>query len=199
MMNNNEIAIAIAAPFSKEEVKQRPGRGGKQFAYIDARAVARRITEVLGITGWSFETSIVDQARSVVHGRLIIKIGGETITREDYGYPNSDNDDEPLKSAASDALKRAAVQLGVGAHLYGGPAMRPSWTPAERATIAEQFAIVMESIAAMNAEKADEIISAMNRKGVSSILDFDRSTAEKALKRAVQIMDDLAHAPDPEA
>jgi hypothetical protein len=45
-------------------------------------------------------------------------VEGKTTIRQDFGYPNSAQDDEPLKSAASDALRRCAAQVGVGRSLY---------------------------------------------------------------------------------
>jgi hypothetical protein len=49
---------------------------------------------------------------------LIAVIDGVTTVRQDFGYPNSAQDDEPYKSAASDALRRCAAQIGVGRSLY---------------------------------------------------------------------------------
>jgi hypothetical protein len=88
------------------------------FTYADARAVAQRLDDVLGIECWQFEVKVADGARNVVHGSLAVVIGGKTTIRQDFGYPNSAQDDEPLKSAASDALRRCAAQLGVGRSLY---------------------------------------------------------------------------------
>jgi hypothetical protein len=88
------------------------------FTYADARAVAQRLDDVLGIEGWQFEVKVADAARSVVHGSLVIIVDGKSTIRQDFGYPNSTQDDEPLKSAASDALRRCAAQLGVGRSLY---------------------------------------------------------------------------------
>jgi hypothetical protein len=88
------------------------------FTYADARAVAQRLDDVLGIDGWQFEVKVADAARSVVHGSLAVVIEGKTTIRQDFGYPNSAQDDEPLKSAASDALRRCAAQIGVGRSLY---------------------------------------------------------------------------------
>lgn len=118
---------ALAEPFADAEIKQRPGRAGMTFSYVDARTVAQRLDDVLTPEGWDF-TSAVIPGTDVVHGKLVI---GANI-REDYGYPNSDSDDEPIKSASSDALKRCAVLFGVGRHLYGDnkPAQRrPSNIP----------------------------------------------------------------------
>jgi hypothetical protein len=124
----------LAEPFPDDEVKQRPGAATwdhrdscqkrqcretkdpakhHQFSYVDARAVAQRLDDVLTPHGWQFTWTAIPGA-DVVHGRLEI----EGSVREDAGYPNSDNDDEPLKAAVSDALKRCAVLFGIGRHLY---------------------------------------------------------------------------------
>lgn len=115
---SKEIAAALAAPFTGADLKTRPGRGGMTFTYADARAVAQRLDDVLGLTGWQFEVKVADAATKVVHGTLIAVINGETTVRQDFGYPNSAQDDEPYKSAASDALRRCAAQIGVGRSLY---------------------------------------------------------------------------------
>lgn len=124
----------LAEPFDPSEVKQRPGaatwdhkascQGPKcrdtrlathhmQFSYVDARAVMQRLDDVLSPSGWDF-TSTVIPGTDIVRGELTI--GG--VVRVDYGYPNSDQDEEPVKAASSDALKRCAVMFGIGRHLY---------------------------------------------------------------------------------
>jgi len=115
---SKQIAAALAAPFEEKDLKHRPGRAGMTFTYADARAVAQRLDDVLGIEGWEFEVSVADAARGVVKGTLHIVVDGKTVIHEDFGYPNSTQDDEPLKSAASDALRRCAAQVGVGRSLY---------------------------------------------------------------------------------
>lgn len=115
---SKQIAAALAAPFTGADLKTRPGRGGMTFTYADARAVAQRLDDVLGLAGWQFEVKVADPAAKVVHGTLIAVIDGVTTVRQDFGYPNSAQDDEPYKSAASDALRRCAAQIGVGRSLY---------------------------------------------------------------------------------
>ena len=115
---SKQIAAALAAPFTGTDLKSRPGRGGMTFTYADARAVAQRLDDVLGLAGWQFEVKVADAAAKVVHGTLIAVIDGVTTVRQDFGYPNSAQDDEPYKSAASDALRRCAAQIGVGRSLY---------------------------------------------------------------------------------
>ena len=124
----------LAEHFPDSEVKQRPGaakwdhkascegprcRQAKdpaahvQFSYVDARAVMQRLDDVLTPEGWEFTSSVLP-GTDVVHGRLTVA----GVVREDFGYPNSDRDEEPIKAASSDALKRCAVMFGIGRHLY---------------------------------------------------------------------------------
>jgi hypothetical protein len=118
MKDENQIALELAAPFAESQLKRRQGPNGMVFTYVDSRAVAERLTSVLGIGSWSFKVKVADLSKSVVKGKITAKIGDKTVSHSDYGYPNSDRDPEALKSAASDALRRAAVQLGVARDLY---------------------------------------------------------------------------------
>ena len=77
---SKEIAAALSAPFEAKDLKQRPGRAGLVFTYADARAVAQRLDDVLGIAGWQFEVKVADPARCVVHGSLALVIDGSTTT-----------------------------------------------------------------------------------------------------------------------
>src|SRR6185436_11643238 len=56
------IARALQAPFADGEVKTKP-RDGKQFSYIDARAVAARLDAVVGPQNWAFvwEAMVIDR------------------------------------------------------------------------------------------------------------------------------------------
>ena len=65
---------------------------------------------------------------------LLIRVDGEWIEKWEYGYPNNIRegevqDDEPLKSAASDALKRCAWMWGIGRELRRGPLL---WWPIDQ-------------------------------------------------------------------
>lgn len=128
----------LAEPFPDSEVKQRPGAatyehkpscdGARcrdtrdaskhiQFSYIDARAVAERLDNTVGPGAWEFTCSVIPGS-DIVKGRLAILDGERWVVREDHGYPNSDRDEEPIKAATSDALKRCGVLFGIGRHLY---------------------------------------------------------------------------------
>jgi hypothetical protein len=149
-----QIAAALAAPFTGTDLKQRPGRGGMTFTYADARAVAQRLDDVLGLAGWQFEVKVADPAAKVVHGTLIAVIDGVTTVRQDFGYPNSAQDDEPYKSAASDALRRCAAQIGVGRSLYAsgtGASLSVAPTPLSVASVSQSQPSVLSTDVAVAA------------------------------------------------
>jgi hypothetical protein len=114
----------LTRPFSPEQIKQRPGQHGKMLSYIETHAVIARLNEACD--AWSFEVvrHEIHEAEVVVLGKLtadgVVKMafGGSTITRGQDGDAVSLADD--LKSATSDAIKKAASLLGVGLELYGG-------------------------------------------------------------------------------
>lgn len=123
----------LAEPFPPEAVKERQGpkqhQGAcekqygqcksqhKMLSYVDARDVEARLDDAVTPAGWDFTADLVGTG-PVVRGTLVLFVGDRAVTRQDYGYPNGDDDAEPIKSAVSDAIKRCAVQFGVGRHLY---------------------------------------------------------------------------------
>ena len=133
-----QVAKELAAPFTGADLKTRPGRGGMTFTYVDARAVAQRLDDVLTVVGWNFEPEVADLASKCVRGVLTIRVGGAASTRADFGYPNGGQSDEPLKEAASDALRRCAAQIGVGRSLYAsgtGASLSVAPTPLSVASV----------------------------------------------------------------
>lgn len=129
---DHEALKALVAPFEARYVRWRVGSvrkdktKGTALAYLDSRGVMKRLDDVLGPAGWSFETRPVALEVTGRNGDIVTQSGfigrltvtwpsGKTTVREDAGAAS---DIEPLKGGASDALKRAAVQLGIGRYLY---------------------------------------------------------------------------------
>lgn len=113
----------LTRAFPPELVKQRQGQGGRMLSYVETHAVIARLNE--GCDAWSFEVvehQIVGE-EVIVIGKLVadgvtkMAFGGSAITRDRDGRAVSVADD--AKSAASDALKKAASLLGVALELYG--------------------------------------------------------------------------------
>jgi hypothetical protein len=119
-----EITAALGAAFPLDEIEflPRAQSNGKALAlaYIDARSVMRRLDAAVGPANWSFDFDLLDQQGKMVKGRLTV-LG---VTKCDAG--EAAQEDEPLKSAVSDALKRCAVHFGVGRYLYYLPRV---WAP----------------------------------------------------------------------
>lgn len=125
---NQDVAGELARPFHPDIVKWRPGSKNKDgskamaLAYIDARDVMDRLDQCVGPNGWTTHFATLNDDRQAVSCALTV-LG---VTKQDVGYPNGRNDEEPYKAAFSDALKRAAVHFGIGRELYDTPQF---WLP----------------------------------------------------------------------
>lgn len=131
-MTAAEIMAALAAPFDADQVRQRTGRGGISLSWVDARTVSERLNTVLGVGGWDWH--IERQSDGVVLGTLTVRVDGQTVVRQDYGYMTGGSG-EDLKEAASDCLRRCASLYGVAAYLYQHGAAHEAPVPAPRVAV----------------------------------------------------------------
>lgn len=114
-----DVADALKAPFPPGEEQYRAGpcweQGGDRYtrplAFIDARAVFDRLDEVVGPGNWSTDLE------RVAPGNYICRMTVLGVTRADVGMAGA-SESEAEKSGVSDAIKRVAVQFGVGRYLY---------------------------------------------------------------------------------
>ena len=130
-----QLSLALTAPFLAEAVHWKPlsvkGNRALAAAYLDARAVMQRLDSVFGVGGWK------DAYRLVAGGSVVctlsVKVDGEWVEKTDVGSPSEQPDDgDKLKAAFSDALKRAAVRLGIGRYLYRLPRQWVDYDPQTR-------------------------------------------------------------------
>lgn len=125
-MATSEDAVVreLRRPFPPESVKFKiqtnpKGPQGKAMvvAFIDARNVGSRLNKVVG-SEWESKFSPMQAGSGLVcHLTVLGK------TRCDVGWTRDWGTDMGVKTAYSDALKRAAVQFGVGEFLYSLPRM----------------------------------------------------------------------------
>jgi hypothetical protein len=125
-----EMLAALSAPFPASEVEFRPGavNGNRALAlpYVDARAVMDRLDAVLGLGGWQDAYEPLPDGTAVC--TLCVRVGGEWVTHQDVGGPSDQADPgDRRKASFSDALKRAAVKVGVARYLYGLPPIWVDW------------------------------------------------------------------------
>lgn len=115
------IQEKLAAPFYPSEIEWRIGATNKDktkgiaLPYITNRAIMNRLDDLFGITGWKNEFIIQDKAK--ICG-LSLCIEGQWITKYDGA---DDTNIEATKGGLSNAMKRAAVQWGIGRYLYKLP------------------------------------------------------------------------------
>jgi len=114
----------LARRFPDSMIEKKPGKF--EAAYISHGVITSRLLEVLGPFDWSIAKVITNADGIAVGciGRLEVEVDGRPVVVEEVGDiehvgPNSASN---LKNASSDALKRAAMRLGLGLHLWVGDA-----------------------------------------------------------------------------
>jgi hypothetical protein len=108
----------LTAPFAPDEIEWRVGSTnadktkGMALAYMDARAVMRRLDDVCGPENWQCR---YPHANTKTICEIGIYCGTEWVWKADGA---GDTDFEAEKGAMSDAFKRAAFRWGIGRYLY---------------------------------------------------------------------------------
>ncbi len=112
----------LDTPFPAADIEWRIQQSGKSakgqlyamvLAYVTNRAIMKRLDEVCGKAGWKNEFKEAPD-KGVMCG-ISIKINGEWITKWDAA---ENTQVEAVKGGMSGAMKRAAVQWGIGRYLY---------------------------------------------------------------------------------
>jgi hypothetical protein len=137
---NKDTRNTLVTPFPDDAVSSRRGSHGKTLQYIETWRVIDRLNDAFGhdwswrVLEWQLvESEIVVVAELDAGGVVKHGFGNSTITRgKDSGEPVNIGDD--VKSAASDALKKAATLFGVGLELYSGRTKKPAATTTTPAT-----------------------------------------------------------------
>lgn len=116
--------IELKEPFEAKDIEWRVQRSGVKngkpwamvLAYVTNRAIMDRLDNVVGSDSWRNEYTPIDGGMMC---GISIRVNNEWITKWD-GAQNTDI--EPIKGGLSGAMKRAAVQWGIGRYLYQLPA-----------------------------------------------------------------------------
>lgn len=125
---SNDIINRLRAPFPEDRIEWRiQSCGEKQdgsvwarvLAYIDNRSAMERLDEVFGLD-WSHREEFHNIGNSAVCV-VTITTAGRSVTGSCEVELNKADDIDPFKSAASGAMKRAVVNLGIGRYLYDLP------------------------------------------------------------------------------
>ena len=118
-----EIQRLLADPFEAHDVEWRVQQSGVSsksnpwvmvIPYITNRAIQQRLDDVMGIDGWKNEFKEATSGKGYLCG-LSIRFGDSWVTKWDGSEYTQV---EALKGALSGAMKRTAVQFGIGRYLY---------------------------------------------------------------------------------
>ncbi|HEY7822010.1 MAG TPA: Rad52/Rad22 family DNA repair protein [Acidimicrobiia bacterium] len=116
----SEQLYELSRPFPDSLVKQKPGKFAA--SYVEHSVISQRLLEVLGPHTFAIDR-VVTNPDGVVSGctaTLTCTIDGVEVSVTEVGdveHP-SPNNGSNLKNAASDAIKRCAMRLGVGLSLW---------------------------------------------------------------------------------
>lgn len=110
--------------------KTRPAKGGGTWTYVSGSYMKKQLNMLFG-WNWDFEIVseqiLIEAGEVIVKGKLTCRSNGQTIVKMQYGnkdiifkkgtkIPLSIGND--LKSAATDALKKCAAEIGIAQDVY---------------------------------------------------------------------------------
>lgn len=113
----------LATKFPKELISQVEAGGGRKADYVSHSTINERLLYLIGPFSFAIKEVIYNnnhEVEGVVAGLTAI-IDGMQITVEEGGEstnPQSKTNGAKIKDASSDALKRCAMRLGCGLHLW---------------------------------------------------------------------------------
>ncbi len=113
MLFDQAAKDALAAPLDLNNVKQRDGHKGKKLDYISGEHAIAEANRIFGFDGWSCETvhmECVKENPPTYIARVRVRAGG--VTREGWGGDNGKDHENAVKSAETDAIKRALRTFG---------------------------------------------------------------------------------------
>ncbi len=120
-MNYEEMIQKLREPFSSKEIDWKiqvvtqDKLKGLAVVYMDARAVQKRLDEVVGAFNWKNVYSLWHDNSQICGISIFNTERNEWVTKFD-GAENSDI--EPIKGGLSDSFKRAASMWGIGRYMY---------------------------------------------------------------------------------
>lgn len=136
-MSDKSQLRELARPFSRKYIQKAPK--GKYGDYVSHSTVNERLLYAVGpfdfqlvevVRGYAPEiktqkTTYPARENAIVGvvARLTVEVDGRRVTVEEVGAEDSPamkNDGDNLKTSMSDALKRCAMRLGLGLHLWSG-------------------------------------------------------------------------------
>jgi len=129
---------AIGEITPADKIKTRPGRGGKEFRYVETSYIIELLNKTFnGLWDFTVEDQQVGASQVWVRGILTVKLAPNLeISKTQYGGSDikmsqgkSIDVADDLKAAASDCLKKCASLMGFAADIYSKPAEESEDSP----------------------------------------------------------------------
>lgn len=120
-MDRNLVMKELQKPFKEDEIEWRVGATNKDksmglaLPYVTNKAIQNRLDEVFGVFGWKNEFKEWKGNSQLCGISIWDEDKHEWLTKYDGA---DDTNMEATKGGLSDAMKRAAVQFGIGRYLY---------------------------------------------------------------------------------
>lgn len=130
----DSLHAQLAKPFPSKSIAWRVGSTntektrGTALPYMTPRAIQDRLDEAVGPGGWEakyrvVETEVASRKMAAMFCAISLYLDGKWVTKEDAVEISANGESgrghiDPVKTAVSDAFKRAAVLWGLGRYLY---------------------------------------------------------------------------------
>ncbi len=178
-LNAKQLAL-ILKKTPERHVQRRKGRGGEEWDFVSGGYMRKVLNLMFGFD-WDFEVIehwILD-GEIVVNGKLTCRCNGRTIVKMQFGnkeimYRKQTDEDKKagkpriplsigndMKSAATDALKKCASQIGIAADIYNKDEFREVQVDTEEVTlesIKELYEIKKEALSPEDQIRIEQII-----------------------------------------
>lgn len=112
--------IRLAKKFPDKLISQIDKKTHKED-YINHSVITQRLLQVVGPFDWDVEVIYSENKPVAVKGTMTVNVDGKTVTVAGIGTDQNNrgkDDGDIIKEMESDALKRAAKNVGVGLHLW---------------------------------------------------------------------------------
>jgi hypothetical protein len=114
----------LTRPTPKENIRQRKGKGGMTFSYVEVGYVIKTLNDAFSPLNWDFKVvkNLQSATEVIVQGELTVKDHkGSTVTKTQFGCADVKTNvpvGDIYKAATSDALKKCASLLGLALDVY---------------------------------------------------------------------------------
>lgn len=223
-----KVKERISARLPQQIIQQRDAGKGQRLSYISGSTVIDILNTTFGHLGWDFvivnqwmqestpwvnkyNGNAVEEQNPVafVHGRLTVRTVDESgnfisVVKESFGSKSvigkQNEQESTFKSAQTDALKKCASLLGIGAELYRKAeeqeyyeslTTEPTWNDDMIKKYSAQYNYIVELIEAGNGDYIDQCVAYLSgREGATwdyipeSIIDNLVAMVQEAMEGA---------------